>query len=62
MHGFYNWVFDALEVLNVFVREVVTSRKDAYWARWMREDLDTKPYHWLRADFVPPSPLLVFVG
>ena len=25
----------------------------------MHEDLGSRPYHWLRADYVPPSPSLV---
>ena len=29
LHGFYKRVFDALEVLDVFVRQLVTSRRDA---------------------------------
>ena len=29
------------------------------WARWLREDLSSRPYVWLRPDFVPPSPFLV---
>ena len=27
--------------------------------RWLREDLSSRPYVWLRPDFVPPSPFLV---
>ena len=26
---------------------------------WLREDLSSRPYAWLRPDFVPPSPFLV---
>ena len=26
---------------------------------WLREDLGSRPYVWLRPDFVPPSPFLV---
>ena len=29
------------------------------WSRWLREDSSSKPYVWLRPDFVPPSPFLV---
>ena len=39
-----------------------TSRRDVglrNWARWMHEDLGSGAYHWLRADYVPPSPYLV---
>ena len=62
LHGFYRWVFDSLEVLNGFVRQVVISRRDEgirRWNRWLREDLSSRPYAWLRPDFVPPSPFLV---
>ena len=62
LHGFYRWVFDSLEVLNGFVRQVVISRRDEgirRWNRWLREDLSSRPYSWLRPDFVPPSPFLV---
>ena len=56
------WIFDSLGLLNEFVRQVVTSRKDSglcSWANWLREDLGSSPYAWLRPDFVPPSPFLV---
>ena len=62
LHGFYKWVFDSLEVLNGFLRQVVVSRRDdgiRRWNRWLREDLSSRPYVWLRPDFVPPSPFLV---
>ena len=26
---------------------------------WLREDLGSRPYAWLKPDFVPPSPFLV---
>ena len=29
------------------------------WASWLHEDLGARLHHWLRADFVPPSPFLV---
>ena len=29
------------------------------WTNWLREDLGSRPYAWLRPDFVPPSPFLV---
>ena len=29
------------------------------WASWLRENLGSRPYAWLRPDFVPPSPFLV---
>ena len=62
LHGFYKWVFDSLEVLNGFLRKVVVSRRDdgiRLWNRWLREDLSSRPYVWLRPDFLPPSPFLV---
>ena len=61
-HGFYKWVFDSLEVLNGFFRRVVVSRRDEgvrRWKGWLREDLSSRPYAWLRPDFVPPSPFLL---
>ena len=66
LHGFERWVFDSLEVLNGFVRQVVISRRDEGIRRlrkgWLREDLGSRPYAWLRPDFVPPSPFLVYKG
>ena len=62
LHGFFKWVFDSLEVLNGFLRQVVVSRRDdgiRRWNRWLREDLSSGPYAWLRPDFFPPSPFLV---
>ena len=47
---------------NDFLKEVVVSRRDVgirKWTRWLREDLSSRPYSWLRPDFVPPSPFLV---
>ena len=62
LHGFYRWVFDSVDVLNGFFRQVVVSRRDEgirRWKEWLREDLSSRPYAWLRPDFVPPSPFLV---
>ena len=62
LHGFYKWVFGSLEVLNHFLKQVVVSRRDIgirKWTRWLREDLSSRSYAWLRPDFVPPSPFLV---
>ena len=59
---FLKWVVDALEVLDVSVRQVVISRRNAglrCWASGLQEDLGARPNHWLHADFVPPSPFLV---
>ena len=36
LHGFYKWVFDSLEVLNGFLRQVVVSRRDDGIRRWNR--------------------------
>ena len=55
LHGFYKWVFDSLELLNDFLKQVVVSRRDVgvrKWTRWLREDLGSRPYVWLRPDFV----------
>ena len=60
--GFFKWVFDSLEALNGFLRQVVVSRRDdgsRKWTRWLREDLNSGPYVWLRPDFVLPPPFLV---
>ena len=62
LHGFYRWVFDALDVLNGFFRQVVVSRRDEgirRWKGWLSEDLSSRPYIWLRLDYVPPPPFLV---
>ena len=56
-------VFDSLELLNDFLKQVVVSRRDVgvrkWTTRWLREDLSSRPYFWLRPDFVPPSLFLV---
>ena len=60
--AFYKWVFDSLGLLNDFLKQVVVSRRDVgvrKWTRWLREDVSSRPYVWLRPDFVPPSPFLV---
>ena len=63
LHGFYKWVFDSFGLLNDFLRrQVVVFRRDLgirKWTMWLREDLSSRPYAWLRPCFVPPSPLLV---
>ena len=62
LHGFKRWVFDSLEVLNGFLKQVVVSRRELgirKWVNWLREDFSSRPYAWLRPDFVPPSPFLV---
>ena len=62
LHGFYKWVFRAMDLLNDFTRQVVVSRRESgirKWTRWLREGLGARPYAWLRPDFVPPSPFLV---
>ena len=62
LHGFYNWVFDALGLLNDVSKQVVADRREAglrRWATWLWEDIGAWPYVWLRPDFVPPSPNLV---
>ena len=47
LHGFYEWVFGSLDVLNDFTKQVVVSRRDTgirKWAWWLREDLGSRPY------------------
>ena len=59
---FYKWVFDSIQLLNDFLKQVVVSRRDSgirKWTWWLRGDLGYRPYSWLRLDFVPPSPFLV---
>ena len=48
-------------MLKGFLKQVVVSREDGFRksTRWLREDLSSRPYFWLRPDFVPPSPFLV---
>ena len=62
LHGFYKWAMDTSALLNEFVLKVVrhrqTSRFQA-WSNWIREDLTSRPYQWLRPEFVPPAPYLV---
>ena len=46
LHGFYKWVFDSLEVLNGFLKQLVVSRRDLgirKWVNWLREDLSSRP-------------------
>ena len=48
--------------MNDFLRQVVVSRGDIglrKWVNWLPEDLSSRPYAWLRPDFVPPSSFLV---
>ena len=54
--------FDSLELLNDILERVVVSRRDVgirKWTSWLREDLGSRPYAWLRFDCVRPSPFLV---
>ena len=54
-------VFNACELLNDFVKQVVTDRWEAglrSFATWLREDNGGRPYTWLRPDFVSPVPLI----
>ena len=49
-------------MLNGFLELVVVRRRDfgiRKWVSWLREDLSSRPYAWLRPDFVPPPPFLV---
>ena len=42
-------VFHSLDVLNEFTWQVVVSRRETgirRWARWLREDLGSRPYAW----------------
>ena len=44
-----------LSWLSFFVGIFIGLRK---WVNWLREDLGSRPYAWLRPDFVPPPPFL----
>ena len=49
-------------MLNDFLKQVVVNRWNIgirKWASRLREDSSSRPYAWLRPDFVPPSPFLV---
>ena len=62
LHGFYKWAMDTLALLNEFVLKVVHHRQTARlqaWSNWIREDLTSHPYQWLRPEFVSPAPYLV---
>ena len=44
-HGFYKWVFDALGLLDDFVKQVVIVRREAglrRWATWLGEDIGAR--------------------
>ena len=62
LHGFYKCAMDTLALLDEFVLRVVRHRQSSRsiaWANWIREDLASRPYKWLRPGFVPPAPYLV---
>ena len=51
LHGFHKWAMDTLALLNEFVLKVVHHRQTARlqaWSNWIREDLTSHPYQWLR--------------
>ena len=46
-------------MLNGFLKQVVVSRRELgvrKWVGWLREDLSSWPYVWLRPDFVIKDP------
>ena len=52
----------SMDDLNRFVKQVVVTRRDSkllQWGNWLREDMGSRPYAWLRPDYVPPAPFLV---
>ena len=62
LHGFHDWVYSTMEVLDKFIAQVTSARKETAvfaWKRWLHEDLSSRPYRWLRPDLVPPAPYLV---
>ena len=57
-----NGFLTLLMSLNLFVFRVLVARKESSlqsWRRWLDKDLSSRPYRWLRPDFVPPSPYLI---
>ena len=51
-----------LKVLDKFITQVASARRDAAilsWKRWLNEDLSSRPFQRLRPDLVPPAPYLV---
>ena len=62
LHGFHDWVSSTMEVLDRFITQVASARREAAvlaWKRWLHEDLSSRPDKWLRPDLVPPAPSLV---
>ena len=62
LHGFFHWVMTSMNDLNRFVKQVVVTRRDSkllQWGNWLREDMGSRPYAWLRPDYVPLAPFLV---
>ena len=61
LRGFYRWVFDSLDVLSDFIKQVVVNGDTGIrkWTWRHREDLGAGTYVFLRPDFVPPAPYLV---
>ena len=59
LHGFYKWGFDSLDILNDFTGQGRREAGMRKWTDWLREDLGSRAYAWLRPDFVLPSPFLV---
>ena len=59
---FVKWAMDTLALLNEFVLKVVRHRQTSRFqasSNWIREDLTSRPYQWLRPEFVPLAPYLV---
>ena len=58
--GFYKWAMDTLALLSDLVLKAVHHRQTARlqaWSNWIREDLTSHPYQWLRPEFFPPASL-----
>ena len=56
LHGFFHWVMTSMNDLNRFVKQVVVTRRNSkllQWRNWLREDMGSRPYSWLRPDYVP---------
>ena len=49
-------------VLSDFISRVVSAEREVAvlaWKRWLHEDLNSRPFRWLRPDLVTPAPYLV---
>ena len=60
LHGFDRWVFDSLDILNGFTRQVVVSRREAgvrKWTNWLWEGFGLQALCLASAGLCPPFSL-----